>query len=492
MFTKDIVFGVSNTVGLEILKSVNPNGPGATTASLPGAPATSSYSAGIMGLIQPQELISGVQVAAKGGWDTLWAFTGKIILFAVIALMLALVFFCVSIIFIYRFCIFIILIIASPIGFVSAYIPWMNAQGKQWWSQLKQQAIFFPAFALALYVVLSICTTISRYEAVPLAVGDGGASIFGFIFRFLLIMAFMIGLMILPGKMGAAGATMMTSVGNNITKRIRNIPRRSMQYAGQGAASVTARGTRRLVGGFVSDKIGGNTEEKRKTLQLQAQERGLKGSIARQKLRTSEALKNQSYDIRNTKAASKLGIGKGIESYNKAVETKKADMEKRRKKDEKLFGLDGEQNSLANKNAIEVAEGKREDMAKNLKDRKKFYDDAKNNSAFSAAEVARLETQFKDAQKLVENSELEVGKLKNVAEVKSLELMQKRNARLWNTMSATQHAAAKKIEEEMVKKWKLAGLSPTNRSERAQRIREDRDLSNPSGTPPPAPTPPSP
>lgn len=497
IFTKDIVFGVSNTVGLQILKSVNPNGPAAPGPLVAGQPS-SSYSAGIMGFIQPQQLLSEVVgAAAESGWTAIYAFAGKVILFSVISLMLALVFFCVSIIFIYRFCIFIILIIASPIGFVSAYIPWMNAQGKQWWSQLKQQAIFFPAFSLALYVVLSICTTISRYEVAPLVAGDGGASIFGFIFRFLLIMAFMIGLMILPGKMGVAGATMMTSVGNNITKRIKNAPRRSMQYAGQAAASTTARGGRLVGGGLLANTIGGKelSAERRRVLddkvksggvlgfresrQIKADDKikslrltattnmGIDGSIARQKLRTAEGLRNQSYDLRNTKSGSKLGIGKGIESYNGAVASRVKQLKDQREKDEKILGFNGsgltQAQKDANKIALSDAEAERDVHAdivskkhEEAKKAREVFEKSAKSTADKAVLDAILEQEIK-AQKALSEKELKVGEAKNPLISAYKNLATARSKRFRDIFSTGESEAIEQMNAEINKRLREEG-----------------------------------
>jgi len=449
-FTKDVAFTVSNTVGLQILQQANV-GKQATDGHM-------SYSAGFMTMVNPQTLLNGWQasnIAANSDWSMIISFTGRLILFTFVAVCLCIIFMGVSITLVYRFLIFIVLIIFSPFGLISTQIPWLKSMGKDWVSQLKKQVVYFPAFALVLYLVLYITTTLIVNSGPPTITVFDWNSTFMFLFKFILIIGFMLGLLILPGKIGAAGADLMTNVAGWGTKKLKNIPRSSMQFGGRVAASGTAR-TGRTLGKWGGSIIGGSEGSKRREkLQLKAQEGGW---WARQKIKASEGLKNQTYDVRSTKFGGSLGMGKGIESWNKAVDSKKKVLDERKKKEEKILGYDQIAKSDDNKAKVTIEEAKRDTHLETISKHKEELKAAQGRHA-TDAEIKVITDKIKESEKELGAAELAVGMAKNAGDSEYLKLMQQRQKRwtVFGKLNAAEREAIEKLEKDMKKKWKEEG-----------------------------------
>ena len=370
-----------------------------------------------------------------------------------------------AVLLLYRFFLFTLLMITSPFGLISAFIPWFRGMGKQWWGQLKHQVVYLPAFLLTLYIALLFIGTITS-SLTP------QTDTVTYFYYFFLTCGFLLMVLILPSKIAGGGSDMMSNVGNYATTKIRALPKRSMQFGGRMAAGGSARVGRELIGKKFANRIGGNTEEKRKLLQTQAQGTGVAAAIARQRLRTSEGLKEKTYDFRNTSYGKDLGIGKGIESWNAGVESKKKVFEERKAKEEKLFGFDKNAKTEENKNAITAAEAVRDAQGATTKLSGEALKSAQiaytksiaQGSTATDAEKTIIKEQMEAARKAheeqskkLEDEELKVGQLKNKGDMDYLKLVKARNARVWNKMSLTQKAAIEKMEEELNKKWKTEG-----------------------------------
>ncbi len=466
-FVKDVAFNLSNTLGLQVLQNVR-------------SAANDSYSAGLMDLISPQTLMSNVLTSARSGWATLFASAGQLILFSAITLSLGLIFVGVALMLIYRFIIFIILMISSPLGFVSTQIPWLKQYGTQWSTQLKQQVVFFPAFTLTLYIVLYICIGIAGTITPTIVAGAANSTtnpIFDFIFKFILIMGFMIGLMILPAKMGVAGAGLMDRAGKNVTQRIRNIPRRTAQLGGQAAASGTARAARYVGGGLIGSKLlQGNTMKKMST-----SNNGIARFVGQTAVKSGEGLRNQTFDVRNTKAGAKLGIGKGIEGWGKAVDKEKTEYLKTKEKEKKLFGYDKMHESDQNKLDIAKLEVKRKNAEATYKSAEIAYKANPNTATLGDLNVD---------QKALEEREKAVGEKKNLGDIE----YDKHYSKRWLVALSprqTPRAGVRKAREETQKKWKSSGQSSAKIKARAEKARDEAALSTPPASPP-SPTPPTP
>ncbi len=365
----------------------------------------------------------------------------------------------------YRFFIFTILMITSPFGLISYFVPWFKKMGNDWWSQLKKQVIYLPVFMLTMYVALLFIGTLTS-SLTP------AADTVTYFYYFILTCGFLLMILILPSKVAGGGADMMSNVGNWGVSKIRALPKRSAQFAGRTAVGGTARVSQALIGNKFASALGGNTEEKRKAIQERAQGGGISGLIARQQLRTSESLKNKTYDIRNTTYGKKLGLGAGIESWGNTVESKKKVLADRKEKEEKLFGFDQQAKTQQNQADISLNEAARDAQAQVVKQKQDVLKqasilantnattDANGNKVVSSADAAAIlkaQEELEKEKKELERNELEVGKLKNKGDLDYIKLMRRRQKYSRGRMSLTQRAAHEKLEKELEEKWKKDG-----------------------------------
>lgn len=457
-FTKDIAFNISNTVGLQIMQQAKVS--------------SESYSAGFMQIVNPQQVLSGQTASqlALGTWDTLFQKTGQMFLLSMVLLLLGIIFLGVSLTLIYRLLIFIVLIIASPFGLISTQIPWIKPYGKMWTDQLQKQTLYFPAFALILYIVLYIVTTLATAQPLSINVSDSN-SVFMFIFKFIMIIGFMLGLLILPAKLGAAGSSVMTKASGEIKKRAMNIPRSAGGLAAGGAAR-----SGRFVGSRVGNWMGqtGNDDKSKanlKKLQETAQGTGVAASIARQRLRTSEKLKDSTYDFRNTKLGGSLKLGKGIESYNATVKKKKEAYAATRDKEEKLFGFDKVAKTQENKEKLLQAETERNIQGakvEKIKEEKKTAEKIKDETLRNAT-IKDINDRLEKEQKSLEKAEEEVGRIMNTGKAEYADYLERKRKRIFKIsrrVSRTEKAALEKMREDDKKKWKEDGKYKVNKKKK--------------------------
>lgn len=461
-FVKDIAFNISNTVGLQVLEQ----------AKLGGDKAK-SFSEGLMSIVNPQQVLDNNQFPGTWGayniaeqdrtdWDLIFKMMGQMVMFTAVVICMAFVFLGASVILLYRFFIFIVLMIFAPIGLISTQIPWLQKIGKDWWEQLKKQTIFFPAFSLVLYIVLLIVSTLASLNNGKSITGTGMDTAFQFLFNFILIMGFMFALLVLPGKLGAAGSGFMTNAGGYLKNKAKNLPRSSVQFGGRMAASGVAR-TGRLVGGkLIGDKlIGGKYGDRLKSL-AQDPGSGWRGRAARATLETGDGLKNSSFDVRNTKSGAKLGFGKGIEGYSAAVESKKKSLKEREAKEKKLFGFDKPKQTDDQKHEAKIAliqaETNRDASGDLVKNKREELKVAKARKA-SAADMAKISEEIVKAEADLEKDEMEVGKLMDVGNASYQKLMEQRQERIFGLKrySITEAAALEKYKKEIDKEWKEKG-----------------------------------
>lgn len=187
---------------------------------------------------------------------------------------------------------FLLLMITAPIGFVGKFIPFIKSQTSTWWDQLWKQVISLPVFLLMLYIAfLFIQKNLGSIPAIPWgAIFTGNTAeivkawndIAQGLFSFILSLALLVVAIIIPGKIGGAGASMITAG----TGRVGGfIGRRTLGYAGRKIANT-------------------------KALQKLAPNSGM----ARTALRVGDKLQKSSFDMRNIKVGgktvgSRLGMG---------------------------------------------------------------------------------------------------------------------------------------------------------------------------------------
>ncbi len=474
LFFVTLAFNTSNFVARSISSQIVFSGSTTVTPTTTGTPSSQSISANIARMIGTKDAINKLwnqsfgqagANAANNEWDVAFNDLRSGALAALTMMAIVVIFIIAAVLLLYRFFVFTILMITSPFGLVSAFIPWFKGMGKEWWGQLKHQFIYLPAFMLTLYIALLFIGTITS-SLTP------QTDTVTYFYYFFLTCGFLLMVLILPSKIAGTGGAFVSGVTNWGTSKLRSIPKRGMQFGGRLAVGGGARLGREVIGKKFANKLGGNTEEKRKALQTKAQGTGVAAAIARQQLRASEGLKAKTYDIRNTGYGKKLGLGAGIQNWNDTVESKKKALEERKKKEEKIFGFDQNAKTEENKNDIVAAEAVRnaqgavaKKAGEDVKAAQTAYTKAiAANSGATDAEKADAKKKMEDARAIQEKElkalavhEQKVGELKNKGDSDYLKLVEARNKRVWNRMSLSQKAAIKKMEEELHKKWKEDG-----------------------------------
>lgn len=470
-----LTFEVSNTIGLQVLEQSKMNATSTSGGSY-------SYSGAIMAMVSPQKVFEAnnfkgwgatdIAINERTNWTLVLQMTGQLMLLSLVVIALAFIFLGVSLTLLYRYFIFIFLMIFSPIGLIGTQIPWLKEYGSKWFGYLKKQALYFPVFSFILYITIYFVSLLATSTTLDLLNKN---SIFDFLFNFLLILGFLIGLLILPGKVGAIGSDMMTNVGNWTTKKIKNLPRSSAQFGGRMVASGTARTGRYFIGDKLSGRIGGNTDEKKKALQEKARTGNFfQRNIARNRLKASESLKEKTYDIRNIDSVknSKFGkgMGQGIDNYTNAIKKKQTEYEDRKKKEMKLYGYDKLHETDDAKLNVKKLEVKARNAEEDVKKKRSEYDS--NPSSVTLDELKKAEEHLKER-------ELKLGEAKNIGAVQHLEHDSKRFVKkVERFFSNTSKKSLEKIKDENKKKWIAAGESKGKREDKAAAKKLEKTLSD--------------
>ncbi len=482
-FTK-FVYQVSNEVGTAIVGEIKLGGEG-----------LGSFSTGVMQIFGLQALFVKNIFPDNNDWSGMWSTLNSSILTSLMFIGLSVIFFVFSFVLVKRFFIFVLLMISSPLGLISFFIPWLDGVKKSWWGQLKGQALYLPAFFITLYISMSLMSNIigtlgpqavANMSSVRLdtassinselgAIAVSGINVFIYtLFAYILCIGCLLLPILLPNRIASAGAGAMNNFGSWATGKVRGMPGMAGRFAGRTAMGAAARAGRANAGRRANNLLYGKgyknkSEEDRKNHLKDLQLRARNGdSTALSALGKADKLRERTYDLRNVKA---LGLdkkfGKGIQNWNGAVEDKKKKMEAERKKEMKRLGYDGM--ARDNQHAIVAAERERDietDKLKVAKETLKLNDNTVNRQAVI------------DAQKALETVEKKVGEQKNKGEAEYLEVMRRQQARLGNRMSASQREAFKKMEEDMRKRWHEDGKAKKTTQRRTP--------------PPPGPTPPPP
>jgi hypothetical protein len=137
------------------------------------------------------------------------------------------VFLAAAVMFLIRTVILIILMILSPIAFVSWVIPGMSGHTSKWWNTLFSQAFFAPAYMAMAYVVGKAIQSPSggliaaragetSSFAAALATSAPDPGVAGLLLNFILLIGMMVACLIVAGKIGAVGSSTMMSWGKQI------------------------------------------------------------------------------------------------------------------------------------------------------------------------------------------------------------------------------------------------------------------------------------
>ena len=306
MFFTKIIIDASNIVTVGFYKSIQDAGHPATITN---GGNTTTIDGGISGAFVNAVKISGFfstkgveNLSINGKSDN----TSLFILCmagAILFLILALVFFAVSALFIVRFITLIFLLIISPVGFIGFGLPQLRTYQDQWWKTLLGQAIFAPLYMIMTWAILTLISSKGFIDIAKTSTGQpaswaslftgGDGSGMGLMLNFVLV----IGLVILSLKI----AKDKSSEGSNLIG----------QFAGQ---LTTLAGGAMLGGGalLARQTLGraGNNLANREGLKDKASKSGIGGWAARQTLKASNVSAQSTFDARSsmTKLSDSLGV----------------------------------------------------------------------------------------------------------------------------------------------------------------------------------------
>lgn len=222
-----------------------------------------------------------------------------------VALIAAFIFLAISILFIMRFVVLIIVLALSPVYFLSLVLPELKKYGEQWKQALIGQSFFAPIFFLMMWIVIKI----SRGVLKGLQDGDmasvvGGVSgnlgvppppqSVGIFVNYAIIIALLITAM-----------TLAKDWANKAGGGINKLTSWAMGAAGGMTVGLAGRLGRGTLG------RAGNVAAESEWLKDKASKGGIGGMSARLALATSRKTAGASFDMRSTELSGITGMGKG-------------------------------------------------------------------------------------------------------------------------------------------------------------------------------------
>lgn len=231
---------------------------------------------------------------------------------SIMLLIAAFVFFAVALMFIIRYVVLILVLILSPIAFVSFVLPGLSGQAQKWWDALSGQAFFAPIYLMLTWITLQVLggimssflpsgTTVADTMALGnLANTGNGVSldpgVFAMLINFIVIIVFIIASLMIAKEWA-----------NKAGPGVTGITKWAM-----GAASNTTFGGLGAFGRTTLGRMGATATESAR-LQTAAKEKtGLAGASARLALYASKKARSGSFDVRNA-AIPTSSIGHVIE-----------------------------------------------------------------------------------------------------------------------------------------------------------------------------------
>jgi hypothetical protein len=353
LFATKAAFTISNSVATEIKSKIviNETGgvaAGATTTASTNAHSLSAGIARTLGIPKTVEYISDESLGGSKNLSDYQAIQFQYMLmltFSVIGVGFILV--AGALMLLYRFIMFIFLIILAPIGLVCFFIPWLKKYGQEWVDKVKALTLMAPVYFLSFYVSMLLLSQVVALGNVT--TGGFVAALVQMATQTLLIAGTLFATIMLPIKVSSAGGEFIGNMGKWTEGKFRSLGKAPQQAALWGArksGEYTARGVGRIGRSTIgkgADRFLKNNE----WLKRNVTEAGIGGAVARGVARRAGDLATSSFDPRSVKIGGKaigekMGIGKptkGQEDGYRGVATAKAkDIKKRFDSDMKIFG----------------------------------------------------------------------------------------------------------------------------------------------------------
>jgi hypothetical protein len=290
-----------------------------------------------------------------------------------------------------RFVILVVLLMTSPIAYVGRFLPKVFSQySEMWWEKLKGNLIFLPVLMIMFYISMTFTGFVST------AVLTNANNYTELILSFIMTIAMLILSISVAQSMG--GSAGVASWGSKWARGI----------VGGATVGLAARTGRRAVGltGFLAEKSGLGALARKGAASNSALGRMVGGGM----LKAGKAANKATFDVRNTEAGKKVGLGDGLKGgygdVNKAQETEHKAAIKAYKEDLKLS--DKEQTEKAKSDPysnarrdLEKAKGEEKDkIDKDMKELKTEEETAKASIEASKEKVsADMEAKFADERK---------------------------------------------------------------------------------------------
>ena len=146
---------------------------------------------------------------------------------SVLMLVAAFVFFAASIMFVLRGITLIMLMLLSPLAFVSWLLPGASGLASAWWNKLWSQAFFAPLYLLLSYIVVYTINSDAFQQSMSIAANSGtqgfAAALTGttsapliIVFNFIILIGLMVGCLIVAQSLGARGSDLMMEWGHKL------------------------------------------------------------------------------------------------------------------------------------------------------------------------------------------------------------------------------------------------------------------------------------
>jgi hypothetical protein len=371
---------------------------------------------------------------------------------ATVSLCLIIIFLVSALVLLWRFLVFMFLMITSAIGLVGYFIPFLKPYFNMWWQQLVKQSVALPVFMLTFYIayffIRSHFSGLMAADFSQIFDGNFSAVIQVWVYFFFSI-GFLLLTIFLPFSISESAAGVTPKITNKLKgygrKSIDWAKKRGGQAAGGATAGLVARGLRATVGKK------GRMVLQDKDLKARAAS-GDKGAM--RKLKIADYLGNKAtYDGRNIKVGGKTlgeqtGLGKGIDGYKTMVDSQQKKLEEKKKREMELTGLKGKKGSV-----VEIMEAKEtiKEHEDKMKSDVKDYKNIVSTKGKDSPEAKQARKDIEDFDKdYLQEARKELGRLNNLGEAEYADIMNSRAEKYWNS---AKKMASEKIVKNSTKKW---------------------------------------
>ncbi|MFZ2523599.1 MAG: hypothetical protein WAW92_04410 [Minisyncoccia bacterium] len=136
------------------------------------------------------------------------------------------VFFAVSIIFIVRFIVLLILMMLSPVAYMGMALPFMQEHAKKWWNTFNSQLLFAPIYMLMTWIALTLIAT-PGFVSGPAGKGGWNGLVgvsaapsvdsVGLLFNYVVILGFLIASLVIAKDVSSKGSSYVGKMTKDLT-----------------------------------------------------------------------------------------------------------------------------------------------------------------------------------------------------------------------------------------------------------------------------------